>query len=80
MAIGVSILLVAAGAILTWGVDRAVSGIDVSTIGVILMVVGAIGFFASLTASSAGAPWRRQAVIESDPAREDPYAVERLRK
>ena len=43
MGIGVSLILIAAGAILTWAVNATVSGVDINTIGVILMVVGAIG-------------------------------------
>jgi hypothetical protein len=48
MGIGVSLVLVAAGAILTWAVNATVSGLNIHTIGVILMVVGAIGFVLSL--------------------------------
>lgn len=49
MGIGVSIFLMAVGAILTWGVTAAdPSGFDINTIGVILMVVGALGFLAAL--------------------------------
>ena len=48
MGIGVSIILIAAGAILTWAVNASVSGLELQTIGVILMVVGAIGLLMSL--------------------------------
>jgi hypothetical protein len=48
MGIGVSLILIAAGAILTWAVNTSVSGVDINTIGVILMVVGAIGLVLSL--------------------------------
>jgi hypothetical protein len=48
MGIGVSLILLAAGAILTWAVNATVSGVDLNTVGVILMVVGAIGFVLSL--------------------------------
>jgi hypothetical protein len=48
MGISVSLLLVAAGAILTWAVETEVSGIDINTVGVILMVVGIIGLVLSL--------------------------------
>ena len=48
MGIGVSLILIAAGAILTWAVNATVSGVDINTIGVILMVVGAIGLILSL--------------------------------
>ena len=48
MGIGVSIILIAAGAILTWAVNASVSGLELQTIGVILMVVGAIGLQISM--------------------------------
>ncbi len=48
MGIGVSLILIAAGAILTWAVNAEVSGLELQTIGVILMVVGAVGGLISL--------------------------------
>ncbi len=48
MGIGVSLVLIAAGAILTWAVSAEVSGVDIQTVGVILMVVGIIGALLSL--------------------------------
>ncbi|HXG74946.1 MAG TPA: DUF6458 family protein [Gaiellaceae bacterium] len=48
MGLSVSILLFAIGAILTWAVTAEVSGVDLQTVGVILMVVGIVGFLASL--------------------------------
>ena len=48
MGITASLLLTAAGAVLTWGVNAAVSGLNIHTIGVILMVVGIVGFVVSL--------------------------------
>ncbi len=48
MGIGISILLIAIGAILTFGVEAAVQGLDLSSIGVILMIVGAIGIVVNL--------------------------------
>ncbi len=58
MGIGISIVLLAAGAILTWAVSADVSGVELNTIGVILMVVGAVGLLWALAVSSA-MPWRR---------------------
>ncbi|MFL6203814.1 MAG: hypothetical protein ACJ739_00540 [Acidimicrobiales bacterium] len=50
MGIGVSILLIAAGAIMTFAVDVESSGsFNINTIGIILMIVGALGFIATLT-------------------------------
>ena len=48
MGIGVSLLLIAGGAILVWGVNATVAGLDVNAIGVILMVIGIIGLVLSL--------------------------------
>ena len=48
MGIGVSLLLIAVGAILIWAVNATVSGLELQTIGWILLVVGAIGGLLSL--------------------------------
>lgn len=48
MGISVSLILVAVGAILTWAVSAEVSGLDITTVGVILMVVGIAGLLLSL--------------------------------
>ena len=43
MGIGTSIFLIALGAILAFAVNADVSGLEISTIGIILMVCGALG-------------------------------------
>ena len=43
MGIGVSVFLLAVGAILAFAVDYTASGIDIHVIGYILMVAGALG-------------------------------------
>ncbi len=48
MGISLSILLFAVGAILTWAVSADVSGIDITAVGVILMIVGAVGLVVSM--------------------------------
>lgn len=48
MGIGTSIVLIAIGAILKYAVTASVSGIDIQTVGVILMVAGIIGLVLSL--------------------------------
>ena len=48
MGIGVSLLLIAVGAILIWAVNVTISGLELQTIGWILLVVGAIGGLLSL--------------------------------
>ena len=49
MGITVSILLVAAGAILAFAVDTKAGGVNLNTIGWMLLAVGAAGFLLSLT-------------------------------
>jgi hypothetical protein len=46
--IGFGIFLVAVGAILRYAVTAEVAGIDIGTVGVILMVAGAVLFLLSL--------------------------------
>ena len=48
MGIGVSLILIAVGAILTWAVTAEASGVDLTIVGVILMVVGLAGGLISL--------------------------------
>jgi hypothetical protein len=48
MGISTSLVLIAAGAILKWAVSASTSGINLNTVGVVLMVVGAIGLVLSL--------------------------------
>ena len=48
MGLGVSLFLIAVGAILTWAVNAQVSGLEITTVGVILLVVGAVGLLLSL--------------------------------
>jgi hypothetical protein len=71
--VGVSLLLIAAGAVLAWAVNVTSSGFNVNTVGYILLVVGIIGLLLSLVFWSSwagpgyftrGGPRRR--VIEED--------------
>ena len=48
MTLPVSLVLIAAGAILVWGVTTDTEGLNVDAIGVVLMVVGLLGFVLSL--------------------------------
>lgn len=59
MGIGVSVFLLAVGAILAFAVDLTVQGLDLDTVGVILMVVGAIGLLVSLLFMSTLTPYGR---------------------
>jgi hypothetical protein len=73
MGIGVSLILVAAGAILTWAINATVSGVDINTVGVILMVVGVIGlvlslmFWSSWGGVGAAGGRRRTTVVDDAP-------------
>jgi hypothetical protein len=68
MGIGVGIFLIAAGAILTWGVTSDAEGLNIDAIGVILMVVGIIGILISLLfwSSWGGYGVRRRTVVHDD--------------
>ena len=48
MGIGVSIFLIALGAILTFATDVGVSGLDLDVVGIVLMLVGALGLIMTL--------------------------------
>ena len=66
MGIGGSIFLLAVGAILAYAVDVTVSGVDLDTIGGILMIVGALGLIASLLIfGRSGCGGRRTVVTDS---------------
>jgi hypothetical protein len=65
MATGTSIFLIALGAILTFAVDVSVSGLDLATVGVILMIAGVIGVIVSLIwIDRATAPRTDRTVVE----------------
>ena len=70
MGIGTSIFLIAVGAILRYAVDVTVEGVEIDTVGLILMVVGIIGLVISL------------AVVfmanDDRPRRSDDYPTRRL--
>lgn len=71
MGIGVSVFLLAVGAILTFAIEvENAEGFNINTIGIILMVAGLIGLVWALLMTS-----RRTAVVEERPVRrvyEDP--------
>jgi len=72
LGLGASLFLIAAGAILVWGVNATVAGLDVNAIGVILMVVGIIGLILSMIFWSSwggvgGGATRRTTYVEDGP-------------
>jgi Domain of unknown function (DUF6458) len=64
MRIGGSLFLIALGAIMTFAIHKHVSGVDLNAIGVILMIVGAVGLVISLVWMSTR---RRTDVIRRGP-------------
>ena len=70
MGIGFSILLLAAGAILTFAVHASVAGIDIRVVGIILMAAGALGLVLTMVVFT---PRRNRSVtathtVDSPPA------------
>lgn len=59
--IGLSLFLIAAGAILAWAVSATVTGLDVKVVGVVLMLVGGLGLALSLMFWASFAPFARRA-------------------
>jgi uncharacterized protein involved in exopolysaccharide biosynthesis len=76
MTFGTSIFLIAVGAVLRYAVTANVSGVSLTTVGLILMIVGVVGLVLSLFYALLWAPRRgafaRERVVERDPYREPP--------
>jgi hypothetical protein len=69
MGIGISIFLLAVGAILTFAVNVTTQGVNIDTVGVILMIVGALGLLMSLLFWSSVAPFaagRRETYVHDE--------------
>jgi hypothetical protein len=67
MGIGVSLFLIAIGAILAFAVNTTVNGLNIQTVGWILMVIGGVGFLLSLAFWSTWGGFtsrRRDVVVE----------------
>jgi hypothetical protein len=64
MGIGVSIFLLAVGAIITFATNVEVSGLDLDMVGIILMIAGGVGLLLSLLVF--GPRSRRAAVVEDE--------------
>ena len=79
MGIGVSIFLMALGAILAWGVTaEPVAGISLDTVGIILLIIGALGMVLSLLFWSSFSPYgnRRETVVREGTTVAEPPAVD----
>ena len=70
MGIGTSIFLLAIGAILSFAVTDAISGVDLTTVGYILMGAGALGLLISMMVLNRG---RREVVREPVVRERDVY-------
>ena len=69
MGMGIGLILIAVGAILTWGVKDTSEAINLDAVGVILMIVGAIGFTLSMVFwSSFWGPGFRRTYAAEGPA------------
>ncbi len=68
METGTSLFLIAVGAILYFAVNATVSGISITTVGLILMIIGVIGLVLSLFFLS-----RRRTVVEERPVSRREY-------
>jgi hypothetical protein len=69
MGIGVSLFLLALGAILAFAVEVTAEGFNINTIGVILMIVGGLGLLLTLLFWSDSAPMgsrRRTTTVRDD--------------
>jgi hypothetical protein len=67
MGIGTSIFLIALGAILYFAVNADVSGIEISTVGLILMICGVLGLIVTLFLLRGGDRYDRPATRDRDP-------------
>lgn len=64
MSIGASIALIAVGAILRFAVDADLQGIEIATVGLILMIAGIIGLVVSLILFANASRGGRADVVE----------------
>jgi len=78
MGVGVSIILMAAGAVLTWGITAQASGFDINAIGIILMVVGALGLLVSALFLASWAPFHERVVYRDRDI--EPHDHEHIRR
>lgn len=70
MTIGASLFLIAAGAILRWAVQWQPSGIDISVVGLILLIVGVIGLILSIAYMVMATDRRTDAVVREREVRD----------
>jgi hypothetical protein len=72
MTIGTSIFLIAVGAILRYAVADSIEGVELATVGLILMIAGAVGLIIGIWMALSAR--RRYDAAYADPAHRDPAA------
>jgi hypothetical protein len=77
MGIGVSVFLLAAGAILAFAVNMPANGLDIGALGVILMLVGGAGLLAAMVLWNDWHPGRRREVDLYDGLDEPDVVIDR---
>jgi membrane protein implicated in regulation of membrane protease activity len=76
MRIGVGIFLMVLGAILAFAVEADVPGINVNTLGVILLLIGLVAVVYSLAFWSTVTPWGRRRIADRRRMGVEPPVVE----
>jgi Domain of unknown function (DUF6458) len=63
MSIGLSIFMMVLGAIMAFAVKASTPGINVNTLGIILLLIGLVSLLYSLLFWSSFSPWRRASTV-----------------
>ena len=66
MSIGASIFLLVVGAVLTFAVNVTAEGFSINSVGIILMIAGAVGLLLSLLFRSSFSPYRRRTIAPGE--------------
>jgi hypothetical protein len=74
MGISTSLVFIAVGAILKWAVSATASGVNLHTVGVVLMVVGVVGLVLSLVFWSSWGGFGRRAAATTTVVRDEPIS------
>ena len=72
MTVGAAIFLIAAGAILRYAVDDAIEGVDMATVGLILIIAGIVGLAIGLWMAMRRPPVAEDRVVERRVEPRDP--------
>lgn len=77
MSIAVAVFITALGAVLRYAVSDSIDGVDLQTIGLILMIAGIVGLFITLAVEYSSRSRRADRVVEVRDDRDDPYRRDR---